>query len=107
MKNVLRLGLPAVILLVFGVFTVDVWVRQGPLGLISIVTREPWGAQLFVDVLLCAFFAGAWIWKDARERGLRAMPYLVALPCVGSLAVLAYVIHRALADGRERGAPAS
>ena len=50
--------------------------------------------QLLLDLFISLFLVGGWIRRDARERGIFATPYLVALPFVGSIATLAYLIHR-------------
>jgi hypothetical protein len=34
--------------------------------------------------------------RDARERNIPALPYLVLMPFLGSVATLGYFVHRAL-----------
>lgn len=99
MKRLVRIAALLFLLLAFGAFSVDVVARQGAHGLAHVLGREPWAAQIMIDLCVCAVFAGAWLRRDARERGIASLPYLVAIPLVGSLSVLVYLVRRELAAG--------
>lgn len=93
--------LPILVLLPFTAFSVEVTLREGYFGFLSLAAREPWALQMLLDLAISFFLVGAWIRKDARERGLPSLPYLVAIAFLGSIGALAYMVHRAFADGRK------
>jgi hypothetical protein len=95
-----------VVLVVFTVFSVEVALKGGPLGFVTLAAREPWALQLFLDLAISMFFVGSWIRRDAKARGLPWLPYLISLPFVGSIGALAYLVHRSVA-ARPEGTLAS
>lgn len=74
------------------------------LGFVDLARREPWGAQITVDLILACGIASSFILRDARDRGLPALPYLLATVLLGSIGLLGYLVHRSL---RARPAPTS
>jgi hypothetical protein len=88
--------LPAIVLIPFTAYSVLVIEGHGYLGFLTLAAREPWGMQMLLDLCISLFLVGAWIRHDARARGIPALPYLLALPFVGSIGALAYLVHRAL-----------
>ena len=66
-------------------------VAVDPLGLLRIL-REPWGAQVGVDLLVSLGVAWAFIAKDARFRGVRRWPWVVATLLLGSPVVLLFLL---------------
>lgn len=98
MKNVLV----ALVLVGFTIFSVEVTLEQGYWGFVTLARREPWGMQILIDLSIALFLVGGWIRRDARERGLPWVPYLVALPFLGSIGALAYLVHRAIAGAKAR-----
>lgn len=89
--------LPLLVLIPFFVFSVEVALKDGVLGFLPLAGREPWAMQMLFDLVISFFFAGAWLRRDARERGIPALPYLVGIVLTGSIGVLAYMVHRAFA----------
>jgi len=87
--------LPAIVLLPFTAYSLLVIEQNGYFGFLTLATREPWAMQMLLDLCISLFLVGAWIRADARARGIPAWPYLVALPFVGSIGALAYLVHRA------------
>jgi hypothetical protein len=96
----MRLAVLLVVFVSFTAWTLTIVAGQGFAGLFSLLGREPWAAQLLVDLSLSLLVAWSWLRHDARARGIAAWPYLVATVAVGSVAVLAYLIHRELAGRR-------
>ncbi|MBX3207327.1 MAG: hypothetical protein KF764_19930 [Labilithrix sp.] len=92
---------PALVLAPFAVFSTIVAAENGVVGFVPLALREPWGMQMLLDLTIAMFLIGSWIRRDARRHGIPALPYVLSLP-LGSLAVLAYLVHRGL-----RGAPAA
>jgi hypothetical protein len=69
---------------------------EGLPGLWALLRDKPWGRQVFVDLCIALTVAWAWLLPEAKARGIRAWPYLVATPFVGSIAVLVFLVHREL-----------
>ena len=51
---------------------------------------------MLLDLAIAIFLFAGWMRRDARQRGISATPYLVALPFLGSIAALAYLVRRGL-----------
>lgn len=84
------------ILVPFTAYSLFVIAKNGYFGFLTLAAREPWAMQMLLDLLIALFLVGSWIRRDARERGIPAAPYLVALPFVGSIAALGYLVHRSV-----------
>ncbi|MEM9195417.1 MAG: hypothetical protein AAGF12_39970 [Myxococcota bacterium] len=53
-----------------------------------------WGAQLGLDLCIALGFGSAWLWQNAKARGVNPLPWVLAVPFTGSLAILVYaVVH--------------
>jgi len=92
-----RSRLALLVLVPFVAFTAWVILRAGPVGFVALALREPWGAQVLLDlVIACVLALGALV-PDARSRGLRAWPWCVATALVGSIGLLGYYVYRDLA----------
>jgi hypothetical protein len=52
--------------------------------------------QMFLDVGISLAIASFWIVPDAKKHGINPWPYLVACLGLGSIAALAYIVHREL-----------
>jgi hypothetical protein len=89
----------ALVLALFLPFSLWVAYVDGPLGFLTLVRREPWGAQLFVDLGISAFLASTWVVRDARQRKLVAWPFLVETLFLGSIGLLSYYVYRGLRGG--------
>lgn len=92
MRNLLL----ALVLVPFTAYSSVVIVQNGYFGFLTLAAREPWAMQLLLDLTISLFLLGSFIRRDAREHGISATPYLVAMPFVGSIGALAYFVHRAL-----------
>ena len=56
--------------------------------------RDSTSMQVFFDLVIAVSLFGFWMLADAQKRGVTVWPYLVAIPAVGSLSPLAYLIVR-------------
>lgn len=92
--------LPAIVLLPFAAWSTLVIVREGYFGFLTLAMHEEWAAQMLVDLSIALALVGTWIRRDARAHGIPALPYLVALPFLGSIGALAYLVHRSLKSVR-------
>lgn len=100
----MRLAVLVVLFVAFTGWSLSVVVGSGPVGFISLAGREPWAAQMLVDLSIALFVAWSWLRHDAKARGIPAWPYVIATLAVGSIGVLAYLIHRELV-GRRSAVP--
>lgn len=98
--------LPLLVLLPFAGYSTLVILEHGYFGFLTLALREPWAMQLLLDLSISCLLIGAWIRRDARERGISALPYLLLLPFLGSISTLAYFVHRAW-KGETAPAPAT
>jgi hypothetical protein len=92
----MRLILPAVTLVVF--LTWSIWLihDDGLIGLFTLLRDSDWGAQVFADLGIALVVAWSLLVPQARAQGVPVWPYLIATPFIGSPALLACLIHRAL-----------
>lgn len=87
------------LLAAFTAFTVWVLFRTGTyLGFVYLALREPWGAQVLLDLCIAAGVVLLWMLRDARRLGLVVWPYVLLVLTLGSIGILAYLIRR---DARE------
>ncbi len=87
--NLKRL-LVGLVLLDFAAFTGWILFTQDNLALIEASLTNPWGIQVAIDLCIAACFGSAWLYRDARAKGLNPWPWIVAVIPTGSLALLAY-----------------
>ncbi len=99
-NGIMKKLLPFLVLMPFSIFTTELIVRDGYFGFYLLAWREPWAMQMLIDLSISLVFAAWWIRRDAKERGLPWIPYLVLLPILGSPAALAYLCHRVLCERR-------
>jgi hypothetical protein len=52
------------------------------------------GITIFVDLCIALSLVMVWMYRDARQRGESALPYIVATLLLGSVGPLAYLIRR-------------
>jgi hypothetical protein len=90
---------PLLTLVPFTAFSVVVVARHGYFGFITLSLREPWALQMLLDLTIALFLVSGWMRRDARKHGIPVLPYLVALPLLGSVGALAYLVHRNLKSG--------
>ncbi len=91
-----RIALSLVAFVGFTAYTVLVAVNHGVLGFLADHEKGGWSLQIFVDLVVAA--TSFWIVAvpDARARGIRVWPYVALTPFLGSIALLAYFVHRGL-----------
>lgn len=100
-----QVAVPLTLLVLFT--AVSLWLIAGehPLGFLMNARDDRWGLQVLLDlVIACSLFVG-FMRRDARERGLPFVPYLIAILFLGSIGALAYLVHRGLAAEKKAAAP--
>ena len=53
----------------------------------------PWGTLGTVDLLIGLSMAVAFMWRDARSKGINPIPYAVLTVLTGSIGVLVYLVR--------------
>lgn len=93
-----RIALALVAFVAFTAYTVLVAVNHSLFGFLADHAKGGWSLQIFVDLVVAA--ASFWIVAvpDARSRGIAPWPYVVLTPFLGSIALLAYFVHRSLRE---------
>jgi hypothetical protein len=91
-----RLGLivSGIVLLVFGIYTGIIVAHHGYTGFLILAVEEPWGGQMFIDLVIALVLFAVWMWTDAARARLPFWPYFVAILTTGSIGALAYLVHR-------------
>jgi hypothetical protein len=84
--------IPVLVLLAFSVLSVELAIAGASEGINAF--KSPWAMQVAIDLCIACWFSAMWMRQDARKRGISAMPFLIALPFLGSIATLAYVVRR-------------
>ena len=69
---------------------------HGYFGFLTLAGREPWAMQLLIDLVLACSFGVAWLFADARKRGIARWPFVVTTLFLGSVGLLGYLVYRAL-----------
>jgi hypothetical protein len=90
----------ALVLAVFGAFTMWVVVTHGFVEFIELAGREAWVLQMLLDLVIALLFALGWMIGDARKRGIATWPYVAATVTLGSIGVLAYCVRRSFTPPR-------
>ena len=85
---------PVVMLLAFTGLS-SVLVFEAGIGGLAVL-RSGWGLQVALDLCVALFLVGGWIRKDAKKYGINPIPYLIALPFLGSIGALLYLVRRNL-----------
>ena len=86
----------ALVLAVFGVFSIWVVATHGYFGFIQLAGREPWALQMLIDLVIALSVAVGWMIGDARKRRIATWPYVVATVALGSIGILAYCVRRSV-----------
>lgn len=90
----MRLLILIAIFLAFSAWSLTIAIGHGALGFLEVAGREPWAGQMLVDLGISLFVAWSWLRHDAKAKGIPAWPYIVGTITLGSIGLLAYLIHR-------------
>lgn len=84
----------AVVLADFAALTAYVTAQYGIVGLYETLFAN-WATTLaMVDLVIALAMIVAWMWQDARRRGVNPVPYAVLTLGFGSVGPLLYLIRR-------------
>jgi hypothetical protein len=68
--------------------------QHGYLGFFELAFANTASTLLFTDLVIVLGLASVWMWQDARERGVRVVPYLAVGAFFGAAGPLLYLIVR-------------
>lgn len=85
----------AVLLFDFTALTAYAVARHGVVGVFAMAFANAASITLFVDLCIALSLVMAWMWQDARARGVSPIPYVVLTLGLGSVGPLLYLVRRA------------
>jgi|SRR5262249_34463976 len=91
--NTKQLGL-SLVLLGFSGLTAYAVYHYGVVGVFELMTANAVTVTAFADLVIALSLVVLWMWQDARERGVSAVPYTVLTLAFGSVGPLLYLIRR-------------
>jgi len=91
--NKKQIGL-AVLLFDFAALTAYAVAQYGIVGLFEAAFANAATTLVFVDLAIALSLVIAWMWQDARARGVSPLPYVVLTLGFGSVGPLLYLIRR-------------
>jgi hypothetical protein len=103
--NAKQVGL-GIVLMDFAALTAYVTYEYGITGIIQLATANLVTILLFTDLVIALGLVSLWMLRDARERGVSALPYLALTLMFGSIGPLLYLIRREGTPSRAAFAPA-
>lgn len=91
--NAKQIGL-SVVLVDFFALTAYAVYQYGYVGFFELMVGNAATAAAFADLVIALSLIIAWMVRDARARGISAVPYVVLTLALGSVGPLAYLIRR-------------
>ena len=89
-----RLAALGIIFVAFSILTGVAAFQHGYIGIFEAGFRDSASMQVFFDLVISVSLFGVWMLFDAQKRGATVWPFIIAIPAVGSLAPLVYLIMR-------------
>jgi hypothetical protein len=90
-KKQIALG---VVFLDFLALTAYAVTQYGFVGIFEQAVANAASLQLFADLVIALSLVMAWMWQDARQRGISPIPYVLLTLALGSFGPLLYLIRR-------------
>jgi len=81
-------------LVAFSAFSAYVVYQYGYIGLFEQALTNAATLQVLLDLIIALSFVLAWMWNDARERGISIVPYVLLTLTLGSIGPLLYLVRR-------------
>jgi hypothetical protein len=82
------------VLAAFGGLSAYVVYIHGVGGMWELMTANGVSMLLTIDLSIALTMVSAWMWSDARDRGLSPIPYVLLTVAAGSVGPLLYLIRR-------------
>ena len=81
--------LPATLCVAFSLWTGYALVNEGIIAIWHDISRSLWSNQIFIDLLLAAGIALAFLVPEARRLSMKPVPWVIAVAATGCIALLA------------------
>jgi hypothetical protein len=91
--NVKQVGL-AIVLAAFAALNAYDFYIYGARGFLHIAFANAGTTAIFVDLVIALTMVAVWMTRDAAQRGVNVLPYLLLTVCLGSIGPLAYLVGR-------------
>ncbi|HUI27102.1 MAG TPA: DUF2834 domain-containing protein [Candidatus Kryptonia bacterium] len=92
--NAKQIGI-GVVLADFVALNAYVVYQYGYVGFIELVTANAATTAALVDLVIALSMVTVWMVRDARERGVSSIPYVILTLVLGSVGPLLYLFRRA------------
>jgi hypothetical protein len=92
--NLKQIGLGILLMDFIALTAYAVW-QHGYLAFFDVHAMNAISVQILVDLMIALGMVSLWMWRDARARGVSAVPYLVVTLFLGSIGPLLYLFRRA------------
>ena len=89
-----RFALALVVFATFTVYSLGVVYAEGYLAFLAVPLAGGWSTQITLDLGIALVLATFWMVPDAKKHGVSPWPFVAALPALGSVAMLAYLVAR-------------
>lgn len=80
---------PATLCVAFSAWTAYAFINEGIVAIWQEISGSLWSNQIFVDLLLAAGIALAFVIPEARRLGMKPLPWVLATAATGCIALLA------------------
>ena len=67
--------------------------QYGYMGFFEVIFANAISLQIFVDLVIALTFVVVWMWRDAQQRGIMVVPYVLLTFGLGSIGPLLYLIR--------------
>jgi hypothetical protein len=74
-----------------GITAVALW-QGGLVGIFAAISHSYGSMQIFADLVIALTLVMVWIWRDAKNTGRNAWPWIVVTLVAGSFGPLLYLI---------------
>lgn len=92
-----QIGL-GIVLADFAALNAYVVYQYGYVGFWELATANAATVAVLVDLVIALGLVTAWLWQDARDRGVSPLPYVAVTALLGSVGPLLYLVRRAGAE---------
>lgn len=82
------------VLVAFVAFTAWVLYNHGYIGLFELALANSATTQVLIDLVIAASLVLIWMIKDAKERQINVLPFVLMTFTLGSIGLLSYVFWR-------------
>jgi len=86
-----RIGIGLVLLAFADLNAYALW-RYGVAGIFELLTANVATVTALVDLTIALLLITAWLWRDARARGISFLPYAALTAALGSVGPLLYLV---------------